>query len=196
MEPWGPGKVKVGLGLSRDLHLSPQWQRWSQPLQAPHGWVSTSHPRWAGTKFPPSPWRTLQQHPARLSSEKGSDASPCPRRGLGGQGTHLSWEVHSDGGEGHRSPALIPSLAARALPTHQHLLGDAGAGVRVVPPSTRSVCRNKRPREIIKCSAMGCANRDLQLTRAVNGLEPTVPPSLHHNPARSGIYHCCKERVL
>lgn len=105
-ESWGPGNVKVGLRLSRDLQLSPQRQRWSQPLQASHGWVCTSHPRWAATKFPPSPSRTLQQHPDRLSSEKESDASPCPRRGLGGQGTHLLRELHGDGGEGMGTGAL------------------------------------------------------------------------------------------
>lgn len=64
---------------------------------------------------------------------------------MGGQGTHLSWEVHSDGGEGHRSPALIPSLAARALPTHQHLLGDAGGeSVRCHPAP--EVCVETRDR--------------------------------------------------
>jgi len=116
MEPWGPGKVKVGMGLSKDPPLSPQWQRCSQSPQAPYGWVSTSHPRWAGTKFPPSAWRTLHQYPARLSSEKASDASPCPRRGLGGQGTHLSWELHGDGGEGTgQGPCPHPLLGSQNL---------------------------------------------------------------------------------
>lgn len=45
-------------------------------------------------------------------------------------------------------------MAATALPQLQHLLGDAGVGIHVEPPSTRNVCRKKRAKKIIKYSAM------------------------------------------
>lgn len=57
-----------------------------------------------------------------------------------------------------RGPALIPALAARALLSHQHVLGDAGDEIHVEPHSTRSVSRNKTT----KCRTVGCAARGLQ----------------------------------
>lgn len=86
----GPGKAQGGLGALQGPSGQPQQQRCSESLQAPRGWVSTSHPRWAG--FLPVPGGLLQQHPARLSSEKGISASPCPRRRLG-LVCHGSWMV-------------------------------------------------------------------------------------------------------
>lgn len=183
---------------SRDTAEVPPSSDMLSALQTPHGWLSTSHPRWAGTKSPTSPLGTVQQHPARLSSERGRDASLSPWRGLGGQeqGTHLLWScmVMMVGKGRAQGPALIPALAARALLSHQHVLGDAGDEIHVEPHCTRSVSRNKTT----KCRTVGCAARDLQPHWPEPSMvfDPTVPPSSHYNPKRSGIHHFFKERLL